>query len=330
MAGHWLRRRFRLVVLLMLLAIASPMATAATACSETDPSHTTTLGDRISAVACRENTLWYRPFINLQGQLASTTLAEAETDLLQDRATPAWKRVAEYWRGSGLLWGMNSFPGAAACARAFNTDFGSPDCRAFLIDQPWSAAFVSFVLVRAGVPGFSPSARHIDYVRDAYLRPDSSPFLFVDPDTAVPTAGDLLCYVRGATAFGHAGLQAWIAANPDASLAMHCEVVTASGDARTAAYLVGGNVLQSVTLRMLALNRSGRFWNLPRGSDIGCSPDNEPACSFNRHDWAVLLKLKPSLQAVPVTPIPAQPVDHGQCCVQCVVGAGIPRCPAGR
>ena len=329
MAGHWLQRRFGLAALLLMLAISSPVAMAAVACADTDPSRATTLGDRISAVACRENTLWYRPFINLQGQLASTTLAEAETDLLQDGVTPAWKRVAEYWRGSGLLWGMNSFPGAAACARAVNANFGSPDCRAFLVDRPWSAAFVSFVLVRAGVPGFRPSARHIDYVRDAYLRPTTSPFLFADPDNAAPTAGDLLCYSRGSTALGYTGLQTWIQANPDAALAMHCEVVTGDGNARVA-YLVGGNVLQSVTLRMLALNRNGRFWNLPRGSDIGCSPNNEAACSFNRHDWVVLLKLKPSLRAVPVTPIPGRPVHQTECCVQCVVGSGVPRCPTRR
>ena len=327
MGGHWLRRRFEAAALLLLLAVIPSVATAAVVCAGTDPSRATTLGERISAVACRENALWYRPFINLHGQLASMTLSEAETGLLQDGATPAWKRVAEYWRGSGLLWGMNSFPGAAACARAVNADFGSPDCRAFLIDRPWSAAFISFVLVRAGVPGFRPSARHIDYVRDAYLSPGSSPFLFADPDIALPTAGDLLCYARGTTSFGYAGLQAWIAANPDAALAMHCEIVTRSADAHTA-YLIGGNVLQSVTLRMLGLNRSGRFWNLPRGSDIGCSPGNQAVCNFNRHDWVVLLKLKPSLQAVPVTPIPGQPVEHGKCCVQCVVGAGIPRCPA--
>ena len=76
---------------------------------------------------------------------------------------------------------------------------------------------------RPAAPGIEKEVRRT--VRDAYLRPDSSPFLFVDPDTAVPTAGDLLCYVRGATAFGHAGLQAWIAANPDAALAMHCGFV---------------------------------------------------------------------------------------------------------
>ena len=329
MADHWLQRRFGLAVLVLMLAIPAPVAIAAAACTNTDPSLATTLGERISAVACRENTLWYRPFINLQGHLASTTLAEAETDPLQDGVTPVWQRVAEYWRGSGLLWGMNSFPGAAACARAVNADFGSPDCRAFLIDRPWSAAFVSFVLVRAGVPGFTPSARHIDYVRDAYLRPATSPFLFIDPDDATPTAGDLLCHARGSNALGYAGLQTWIQANPEAALAMHCDVVTGTGNAKTA-YLVGGNVLQSVTLRMLALNRNGRFWNLPHGSDIGCSPDNEAACNFNRRDWVVLLKLKPSLQAVPVTPIPGRPARQDKCCIQCVVGSSVPRCPATR
>lgn len=307
MAGQWLRQLLGIVGLLAVLAMPRPGAAAPGACTDINPSEATTLSGRVSAIACRENALWYRPFINLHGHLASMTLTEAETDLLQDGATPAWKRVAEYWRGSGLLWGMNSFPGAAACARAFNADFGSPDCRAFLVDRPWSAAFVSFVLVRAGVPGFTPSARHIDYVREAYLHPTASPFVFADPGSATPTAGDILCYARGSTATGHAGLQAWIQANPDATLAMHCEIVVGTDhDGNTgAAYLIGGNVLQSVTLRMLVLNRTGRLWGPPRGSVIDCRPGNEATCSFNRQDWVVLLKLKPSIRAMPVTPRPA-------------------------
>src|SRR3546814_7788226 len=62
------------------------------------------LAARIAAIACRENALWFSPFIDAQGRLASITVSEAETARLGDGATPAWKRVADYWRGSGLLW----------------------------------------------------------------------------------------------------------------------------------------------------------------------------------------------------------------------------------
>ena len=70
--------------------------------------------------------------------------------------------------------------------------------------------------------------------------------------------------------------------------------------------------------------------------DIECSPDTPAACDGNRQDWAVLLKLKPQAQLArigPVTPpsfLPRMP--QGQqgptCCVNCVLGSGVPRCPA--
>jgi hypothetical protein len=184
-------------------------------------------------------------------------------------------------------------------------------------------------MVQSGVPGFRPSASHIDYVRDAYLHPERSPFLFTDPDTGTPTTGDLLCSVRGATSAvqGHAGLRAWIEANHQTSLAMHCEVIVDVDDTR--AHLVGGNVLQSVTLRLLPLNRAGRFWGLPHGRNIGCSPRTPKACSFNNQNWAALLKLKPSLpmQPLPSTPSWQSPPAAPRCCVNCVLGSGVPRCP---
>ena len=306
-----------------------PADRASANCTGAAPVPADTLGERIATMACQESLLWYEPFINAQGHLASMSMTEAEAGVLADGATPAWKRVAEYWRGSGLLWEMNAFPGAGTCARAGSLAYPAPDCRAFVIDQPWSAAFISFVMVRAGVPGFQPSPRHVDYVRNAYTGSGAGPYRLVDPDNASPTAGDMLCYVRGASPMGHAGLRSWLAGNPTASLPMHCEIVVAAGGGRL--QLVGGNVLHSVTTRILPLNRDGRIWGLPRGTPA-CSPANEAGCSFNRQDWAALLKLDPSLRpvAAPAQALPgpgqAAPL---QCCVQCVVGSGVPRCPAG-
>ncbi|MFC7300221.1 DUF2272 domain-containing protein [Cognatiluteimonas weifangensis] len=317
------------LLLLAALALAAGDAAAAGDCGSSQPAPADSLAARIAAIACRENALWHSPFIDGRGRLASMTVAEAETARLRDGVTPAWKRVVDYWRGSGLLWGMRGAAGAATCGYATDAGDSSPACRAFLVDKPWSAAFVSYVLLQAGVPGFRPSASHIDYVRDAYRRPDRSPYTLVDPVAAIPAPGDLLCYVRGSTAVvDHAGLLAFLADNADAGLAMHCDIAVAISPAPDRLYLVGGNVLQGVTLRMLPLNRRGRFWSLPQGTPVGCAPDNEDACSFNRQNWVALLKLKP-LSPLPAVrlPLPPAPVSPGQCCVHCVLGAGIPRCP---
>ena len=54
----------------------------------------------------------------------------------------------------GLLPQMSRFPGANACALAGHDIASAPACRAFVIDHPWSAAFVSYVMTKAFLPGF--------------------------------------------------------------------------------------------------------------------------------------------------------------------------------
>lgn len=289
---------------------------------------------RIAALACQEHIAWYRGFIDRDGRVASSSLMEAENRALADGRGPAWRRVADYWRQSGLLPQMRGFPGALACDAAGGGDTAA--CRAFVVDQPWSATFVSWVLLQAGLPGFRPSASHIDYVRQAYAQPESSPYAYLDPGQARPAAGDLLCYVRGQDALGYAGLLATVRRDR-AGLNMHCEIVVAAGShGDSTAYLVGGNVQQGVTMRLLPLNRDGAFWNLPKrmAGDAPCSPDDAAACNFNRKDWAVLLQLKPpeALARLPAprSPLVPAPAQAPRCCVLCVVGAGVPRCPKGQ
>ena len=75
-------------------------------------------------------------------------------------------------------------------------------------------------------------------------------------------------------------------------------------------YLIGGNVLNAVTLRKLPLDATGHAIppTLPLSGTGGedtddpgtyCSPGNEAACNFNRQDWAVLLKLQAPASAEP-------------------------------
>jgi hypothetical protein len=291
-------------------------------------------GERVAGVACHESLLWHRPFIDREGRLASQSLTEAESGLLTDGATPAWQRVVAYWRDSGLLWRVQQRPGASECAATAASRWHAASCRAFLMDTPWSAAFVSWVLVRAGVPGFRPSASHVDYVRDAHRASAGGPYAFHDPMAAAATPGDLLCFVRvPQRVFGHAGLAHFLAAGND-GLNMHCDVVVGnnrSGDGLLT--LVGGNVLQGVTLRQLPVNRDGLPWGLPMraASEPVCRPDVPQGCNFNRQDWAVLLRLRPQKAAQGSAPrLDVAAPRREECCVHCVLGAEphVPRCPS--
>src|SRR5690606_12482839 len=77
-----------------------------------------------------------------------------------------------------------------------------------------------------------------------------------------------------------------------AGLPMHCDIVVGATPGGMA-WLVGGNVQQAVTLRMLRLDEHGRFADLPLrdAADPPCSPDAPAQCNLNRQDWAALLKL---------------------------------------
>lgn len=332
-----LSRRFLLGACLLL---ASAAACAADVCPLLRAqAQSPVVSTRIAAAACEEHQLWFRPFIDLEGHYAGSRVREAETALLAN-GQPAWLRVVDYWRGSGTLASASMRPGASDCAYAgMAGGYASPACRAFVVDTPWSAAFVSWVMRRAQVPGFSGSASHVSYVRDAYRNPTGSAYRVANPVATRPAQGDMLCSVRAASrVFGFAGL-ATLLSSQEAGLAMHCDIVVAvNPDNDHLAYLVGGNVLDGVTMRLLKLTPGGQFADLPMRSvgDPECSPDAPSACNASRQDWAVLLQLRPAQElaalapAMPMAPSGApQSQPSQQCCVNCVVGSGIPRCQAG-
>lgn len=324
----WMRR-----LLLACLLLAAGDALAADQCPalaqrQSDPQ----VAIRIAAIACDEHLRWNRPFIDADGRLASLIAYEAEGSGLKDGGSP-WRRVAFYWQASGLLGPMAFKPGASDCGyAALNLSYPGLGCRGFVIDNPWSAAFVSWVMQRAGVPGFRSSASHFDYVRAARKDPVGSPYRFVEPRTASLEAGDMLCYVRANRVYGHAGLAKLIDGGAN-GLPMHCDMVAAVDDGK--AYAIGGNVQQAVTMRILNLNVHGQLWGVPQRTegDVECSPQTQEACNFNRQDWAVVLKLKPQEELAKIGPVappaflPTAP-EAPSCCVNCVLGSGIPRCPA--
>lgn len=333
-----MRHVLKCLVLLALLGIALPLARASDPCpalrGQAGSPDTAT---RIAAYACDANTAWYRPFIDLDGKVQGVRTYEAEATALAN-SIEAWQQVAIYWNDSGLLPSAYGRPGASECSYAAASRYPSPSCRAFIIDTPWSAAFVSWVMRRAGLPGFKGSASHVNYVRDAYRNPAESAYRINDPTSVRPERGDLLCYVRVASRVYGFGDLANLLSSPDGQgLGMHCDIVVGTVPGK-AAYLVGGNVAQAVTLRMLRLAPNGYLASLPTrtGGEIPCTPDSPAGCNSNRQDWSVLLKLRPAAELStlppPYVPPPTQVLPRApsqQCCVNCVVGSGIPRCPAG-
>src|SRR5690606_41547533 len=168
---------------------------------------------------------------------------------------------------------MAAAPGAESCLPPHGERFRDNDCRAFLLDNPWSAAFVSWVMLRAGAPGFAASPRHMDYIIHAWREPDRSPFRYADPFVEKPAPGDMLCFLRAADeGRGVEGLRAALSGNGHLPRQSHCEVVIAAnpGGDRTV-HLVGGNVLNAVVMRQLALDRSGRLRAGRRGPPLAAA-----------------------------------------------------------
>lgn len=302
---------------LLLLACLSPLVTllpatasAAEVCDIPPRFGLSPLAVSIVNTACNEHRLWYRPFIDRDGRAASLSVTEAEDVHLADNGLVAWQRVVGYWRQSGTLSPMGSQPGASSCMAPPGTRYTDSDCRAFLVDNPWSAAFISWVMTRASVPGFTRSPRHIDYIRAAYQ--NSGPYRMADPAQEKPAPGDLLCYLRDRReTLSYSGLVQSLGSGAVTHWKSHCEVVIAAnmGGDRTL-YLIGGNVMNTVAMRKLDLDRSGRIELPPAktstsdGVDPGCTPGREEECSFNRQDWAALLKLVATAPAMAPMPPP--------------------------
>ncbi|MCX2893296.1 DUF2272 domain-containing protein [Stenotrophomonas lactitubi] len=319
----------RMLLPACLLLAATPFSAAAVEACDVPPRFgLSPLAIAIRNTACNEHRLWFRPFIDRDGRAASLSVTEAEGDHLADNGLIAWQRVTSYWRESSTLNALGSQPGASSCLAPLGTRYTDSDCRAFLIDNPWSAAFISWVMVRAGVPGFTTSPRHIDYIRAAYQAgPSGVPYRLVDPATAKPAPGDLLCFLRDrSSTLSYSGLVQALGNGSVGHWKSHCEVVVAAnlGGDQTL-YLVGGNVMNTVAMRLLQLDRTGTIKLPPprerdaTGIDPTCTPGREDECSFNRQDWAALLQLNataprlaPVPSAVPTTPtqMPPQPATE--------------------
>lgn len=294
--------RRRALPLLALCALALlPVAAHATVrpCEFPEgPRQPTGLRLRIAEAACREHADWYAPFINGEGRVGwqdgrIPMEAEGGAERLASGTRP-WQRVAEYWRRTPAFETLRGANGAKECEAQSGAWRDSAACRAFILDHPWSAAFVSYVMKRAGVEDFAYSAEHIVYLRDAYASASArKPYRLVAPWRERPDVGDLLCYSREARVADYRSLIAFFEQG-GGSLKTHCDIVVGvdlNGDSKL--YTIGGNLLQTVMMRKLPLSAAGRFVpSPPAADDAPCRMNEERACSLNAKAWVALLKLR--------------------------------------
>ncbi len=133
---------------------------------------------------------------------------------------------------------------------------GKPKLSGYNCKEPWSAAFVSWIMQEAGVPKdvFPPSSAHRFYL-NRFIANAANPSAALVPHTIdryKPKPGDLICTTRGKIRPPELIEEVQ---NVLDSWRMHCDVVVeANGQTMQ---VIGGNVRNSVSKTILTLSSDG-------------------------------------------------------------------------
>ena len=188
--------------------------------------------DRIIAVAKNEWDFFGNQTYDERGHLSHAGHTEAEEGWAQ--------RIGTYWLAGTGTHGIDG------------TDR----------DQPWSAAFISWVMVTAGLAGrFRTSTMHSVYIfqaiRDTLAKRQSGVYWGWRLNERQPQPGDLVCWSRQAGVdYDHQGT---------GSYSGHCDIVTDVANGQV--FIIGGNVGDSVSQRVLPLNADGYLDPVTAGSE---------------------------------------------------------------
>ncbi len=208
--------------------------------------------------------------------------------------------------------------------------------RAAIVDNAWSAAFVSYVVrtaalgesanpseVQSFAKGRFPfSAAHRDYIFAAFRTSiadaaaskasakDGHLYRACPIYATEPRIGDMICYHREKelkdapdSTVRDIILDDARTGRSETSISQnHCDVVVHVDRKAQKAYVVGGNVQQSVTVKKLRLRRDMKFaenksgcgdWTLPPPSAaVPVGPSVRDNCSLNEKKWFVLLQMR--------------------------------------
>ncbi len=177
---------------------------------------------------------------------------------------------------------------------------------AFHKHAPWSAAFVSWVMKRAGAgQAFAYSAAHANYVVAAKANRASSQtnrFKAYRISEAVPEPGDVICKGRGPGTVTFDNVKAGMPTHGDL-------VVGREGNELLA---IGGNVNNSVSLRRVKVDASGRiadprFFAIIKAPEAYVAAQRTAALPVAPVSVAGFYKDMPALQDAPLTPANAIP-----------------------
>jgi hypothetical protein len=328
-------------------------------CDATAAKHPSEIGKRIARIAIEEFTRFGGHQIDSDGRLFRFGLTEAEhteeygADRLARLGDLGWWQVMKYWRAlygndvvnklevRGYRDASNLMDDAQAAA-LLRTDaaqllraaegVSDPNAReilretalrAAIIDTPWSAAFVSYVIKQSGVTAnaFQFANAHRVFIYAAFAASaaeetnEAGEWLYrACPLITRPRPGDLICQQREpalADASDEAvreRIRAELAGHTDTRTVQrtHCEVVAYIDEPARKIYTIGGNVNQAVTARKLNLRGDLKFsaaqkgncggpghWTLPQpSSDLHQATNLTENCSLNEKKWFVLLQLR--------------------------------------
>jgi hypothetical protein len=158
----------------------------------------------------------------------------------KEREDGLWQRIVKYWKD-------------ALNRKDIDTPFD-------VGNVPWSAAFISWVMTKAGAADkFKRNASHSVYIRDAVKkRKDKTvdaPFIAFKIDEVTPEIGDLVCAPR-------AGDVGRVTYDTTGDYASHCDLVVAKRSGEID--VIGGNVSNSVTKNTLKLDANGNVKDASR------------------------------------------------------------------
>jgi hypothetical protein len=159
--------------------------------------------------------------------------------------------------------------GPRALARQ-NSAWNGPGGNALYWIEPWSAAFVSWVMCEAGLGDmaqFRRSSAHRDYIDQAIRARDGNApdaaYAAYDAGEAPIAPGDLLCNSRAGTDYRSLADRR---ENPVNNALTHCDIVVKVEAARV--LVIGGNVDQSVSLTVLPLRKDEKPYPHPLDQSV--------------------------------------------------------------
>ncbi|MEX1109539.1 MAG: DUF2272 domain-containing protein [Dongiaceae bacterium] len=160
---------------------------------------------------------------------------------------PVYPSMVGYWNAVG----EDGFDSWASCYAGWQRK-----CPWHL---PWSAAFISWVMVEAGMPAdrFVPNENHWTYVQNIVARAGDPGRAFLPEavDRYRPQPGDLICKTRGGAETPDFDVLMKDPGGPGEFLPMHCDLVIANGGSRIIPdgfiEAIGGNVANSVSKSLI-------------------------------------------------------------------------------